>query len=105
MHYGLLLKTLLVLLLSLIVYTVVMGIVVVLWSTESTMSSDILSYPLATLSTNVVFGIWVRYMWRKNNDGTYAEQARLRWVFVALLVFEVLVTIIVTALMFYKEFR
>ena len=105
MYYGLLFKTLLVLLLSLIVYIVVMGIVTVLWPTESTVSSDVLSYPLATLSTNVVLGIWVRYIWRKNIDDTYVEQALLRWVFVALLVFELLVTVVVTTLMFCKEFR
>lgn len=95
MKRSILLKTLLVVLLSIVVNSVGYGAIRVLWPPWATVSVDKVAYPAATLLTTIVFLVWVKIIWRKS-DGAYVNTSIVRWTFVVLLLFELAVTAVVT---------
>jgi hypothetical protein len=97
-------KLLLMQVVGLALYLVVLGTVKVLWPTETSMSSDVLSYPLAALSTTIIQLRVAKMAWGKQSNGAYTWSDKVRWAFAGLFLCGMTCTIATSALMLFREF-
>ncbi len=87
-----------------ILYIAVQGAIEIFWPVEA-VSSDIVSYPTATLSVVVLLLVLGRMVWEKQDSSLdTAMRDRIRQGYIGIFLFGIAVTILITAMMFYKEF-
>ncbi len=79
------------------------GLVKMLWPDKATVSSDVLSYPLALAVATMTWLIVAKMGWAKQTDGTFVFSAKTRWAYVGICLLGTLGTIAITILMLYKE--
>jgi hypothetical protein len=54
-------------------------LVLLLWPSGLSMSSDVVAYPLAMLPMVIAFLAVIKMAWKRRKDGTYFETKPMRW--------------------------
>ena len=74
----------------------ILGLVIILWPMDASVPARVLAYPLATLTISIALFVMFRLSRKKQSDGSYVFEGRVRQVFAFSFLFVFIATCVIT---------